>query len=80
MKENRNTIIRLGVFAIAGLALLITTLFLIGNNQQLFGSKFILKTHFKNVGGLKKATMSGMQVSLSALLTMCSSLMTVLLK
>ena len=53
MKEKRNTIIRLGVFVLAGLVVLITALFLIGNNQHLFGSKFMLKTHFKNVGGLK---------------------------
>jgi phospholipid/cholesterol/gamma-HCH transport system substrate-binding protein len=53
VKEKRNTIIRLGIFALTGLVLMIITLFLIGNNQQLFSSKFILTTHFKNVGGLK---------------------------
>ena len=53
MKEQRKNIIRLGAFVIAGMVLLIIALFFIGKNQHFFGSNYILKTHFSNVGGLK---------------------------
>lgn len=44
--------IRLGVFVITGLVLLVITLYMIGQNQNFFGSNFTLKARFRNVNGL----------------------------
>jgi phospholipid/cholesterol/gamma-HCH transport system substrate-binding protein len=54
MKERNTSNIKLGVFVIAGIALLLFSLFMIGRNRHLMGSHFELKTHFTNVAGLKK--------------------------
>ena len=53
VNSQKNNVIKLGAFVLAGFALLIITLFLIGKNQYLFGSHFTLKAHFRNVSGLK---------------------------
>ena len=45
--------IRLGAFVLAGLVFLVVLLYLIGKNQNMFGSNFILKARFGNVQGLK---------------------------
>jgi phospholipid/cholesterol/gamma-HCH transport system substrate-binding protein len=45
--------IRLGIFVLAGIFLLILTLFILGKNRNLFGSTYILKAHFENVYGLR---------------------------
>lgn len=52
-KEGLNTI-RLGIFVIAGLALLVVALFFIGNNGSLFGSSGELRVRFDNTYGLQK--------------------------
>lgn len=44
--------IRLGMFVIAGTILLIASLYLIGNKQNLFGSTFRISAKFYNVSGL----------------------------
>jgi phospholipid/cholesterol/gamma-HCH transport system substrate-binding protein len=44
--------LRLGVFVIAGLFFLVLLLYMIGKNQNLFGSTFILKARFENASGL----------------------------
>lgn len=44
--------IKLGIFATAGLVLLILGLYIIGKNSNLFGHNFHLKAHFENVQGL----------------------------
>ncbi|MCC6411675.1 MAG: MCE family protein [Saprospiraceae bacterium] len=44
--------VKLGIFVMAGLALLIFALFKLGQNRSLFSSTIELKTHFHNVGGL----------------------------
>jgi phospholipid/cholesterol/gamma-HCH transport system substrate-binding protein len=44
--------IKLGVFVLAGLLFLIIVLYMIGKDQNLFGSTFVLKTRFENVQGL----------------------------
>lgn len=44
--------IRLGAFVVAGTVLLIAALYLIGNNQNLFGSVFRISAKFYNVNGL----------------------------
>ena len=41
------------MFVILGLLLLVITIYYVGQNQNLFGSTFHLKSNFKNVGGLK---------------------------
>ena len=44
--------VKLGVFVLAGLLFLIIVLYMIGKDQNLFGSTFVLKTRFENVQGL----------------------------
>ncbi|WP_395050230.1 MlaD family protein [Flavobacterium sp.] len=43
---------KLGMFVIIGLILLVLTIYLIGKQQNLFGSTFYLKSKFKTVSGL----------------------------
>lgn len=45
--------IKLGVFTLAGLFFLILLLYMIGKNQNMFGSNFTLAARFENVQGLK---------------------------
>ncbi len=53
MEQNfRN--IRLGLFVIIGTVFLVVALYFIGNNQNMFGSKFSIHAVFKNVSGLQK--------------------------
>ncbi|HTI10538.1 MAG TPA: MlaD family protein [Puia sp.] len=57
--------VKLGLFVLAGLFLLILTLYLIGKNQHLFGSNFEVKARFRNVSGLTSGNnvrFSGIQV------------------
>jgi len=44
--------IKLGLFVLAGILFLIIMLYLIGKNQDLFSSTFVLKTRYENVQGL----------------------------
>jgi phospholipid/cholesterol/gamma-HCH transport system substrate-binding protein len=44
--------IKLGIFVSLGLLILFIIIFLIGNNQNLFSSKFNIYTNFRNVSGL----------------------------
>jgi phospholipid/cholesterol/gamma-HCH transport system substrate-binding protein len=46
--------IKLGIFVLAGLLILIVTLYLIGRNQSLFGDDIRIRARFRNVGGLTK--------------------------
>ncbi len=52
MSERVNSNIRLGLFVLAGMFLLILTLYFIGKNQNLFGSNFAVRARFRNVNGL----------------------------
>ncbi|MGE5106401.1 MAG: MlaD family protein [Sphingobacteriales bacterium] len=57
--------VKLGIFVIAGLLLLIFSLYMIGRTESLFGSHFELKARFKNASGLTKGNnvrYSGIQV------------------
>jgi phospholipid/cholesterol/gamma-HCH transport system substrate-binding protein len=57
--------IKLGIFVLAGLLLIIFTLYMIGRTENLFGSNFELKARFKNASGLTKGNnirYSGIQV------------------
>ena len=44
--------VKLGVFVLAGLAFLVILLYMIGKNQNLFGSTYELRVRFQNVQGL----------------------------
>lgn len=44
--------VKLGLFVMAGLFLLILTLYVLGKNRDLFGARFDLKTRFVDVNGL----------------------------
>lgn len=65
MEEQTKNNIRLGLLVLAGLFLLILTLYGVGKNQNLFGSNFQLKARFSNISGLMKGNnirFSGIQV------------------
>jgi phospholipid/cholesterol/gamma-HCH transport system substrate-binding protein len=64
-EEGIGTSVKLGLFVLAGLFVLILTLYLIGKSQNLFGSNVELKTRFRNVNGLisgSNVLFSGIQV------------------
>jgi phospholipid/cholesterol/gamma-HCH transport system substrate-binding protein len=54
MTQNSNYIWKLGMFTILGVVLFMVAIYFIGNNKNLFTSTFQLKSHFKNVSGLKE--------------------------
>lgn len=53
MKTTSGQKIKIGVFALAGLAVLIFAIFLIGNKKGMFSSTFHVHGMFKNVNGLQ---------------------------
>jgi phospholipid/cholesterol/gamma-HCH transport system substrate-binding protein len=53
MPRQQQHLARLGFFILAAGSVLILVLFLIGKNQHLIGSHFMLRAHFKNVAGLR---------------------------
>lgn len=53
-KATSNT--RLGIFVLSGLLFLVLLLYMIGKNENLFGSSFRLKAQFSNVQGLSKGS------------------------
>lgn len=52
MSDSPGRNIRLGTMVLAGIALLITTLYIIGKNEDMFGSHFSLRARFRNINGL----------------------------
>lgn len=54
MTQNSNYTWKLGMFIIIGVILFMVSIYFIGNNKNLFSSTFQLKSHFKNVNGLKE--------------------------
>jgi len=65
MEAQTKNNIKLGLLVLAGLLLVILTLYLVGKNQHLFGSNFQLKARFSNISGLMKGNnirFSGIQV------------------
>jgi len=52
MKKQRVESLKLGVFVLAGLLVLIATLYYIGKNKGLFSNNYELRVHFKSVNGL----------------------------
>ncbi len=53
MKATSGQKIKTGVFALAGLTLLVAAIFQIGKTKNLFGDTFHVYSTFKNVGGLQ---------------------------
>ena len=54
MKTTNNAYkIKLGIFVTLGILILFVIIFFIGNNQNLFSSKFRVNTNFRNVSGLQ---------------------------
>src|ERR1700743_3637149 len=53
MKTTSGQKIKIGVFAMAGLVVLVLAIFLIGNKKSLFSSTFNVHGMFKNVNGLQ---------------------------
>lgn len=52
MRNQKTENAKVGLIVLAGLLFLVLTLYMIGRNQNLLGSTFILKTVVKNVNGL----------------------------
>ena len=53
MKNNKNYIIKLGMFVSIGVLILVFAVYIIGAQKNLFSSTYRVKTMFKNVSGLK---------------------------
>jgi phospholipid/cholesterol/gamma-HCH transport system substrate-binding protein len=53
MKRKYDYMWKLGMFVVIGVLLFMITIYFIGKNRNLFVSTFQLKSHFKNVSGLK---------------------------
>jgi phospholipid/cholesterol/gamma-HCH transport system substrate-binding protein len=53
MAKQPKDLVKLGIFILSGIVILLLALFLIGRNQHLIGSHFSLRTHFRNVAGLR---------------------------
>ena len=63
-KQTINTV-KLGAFVLAGLFLVILTLYILAKNKSVFGADFEIKAHFKSVNGLvygNNVRYSGIQV------------------
>lgn len=54
MEKTTSEKIRLGIFVILGTILLVVAVYLIGNQQNLFGNTYTINAVFKNVNGLQK--------------------------
>lgn len=52
MRNEKNKRVKVGIFVSIGTALLIVTMYLIGDKQNLFGSTFSVSANFHNVNGL----------------------------
>jgi phospholipid/cholesterol/gamma-HCH transport system substrate-binding protein len=53
MAKQSKDLVKLGIFILSGILLIVITLFLIGKNQHLIGSHYTLRTHLRNVAGLR---------------------------
>ena len=56
MKSTSSTKIKTGIFVIAGFAVLLLMIFIIGNQQNLFRSTFKLHVLYKSVAGLQEGS------------------------
>lgn len=65
MAESRINNLKLGIFTIAGILFLVISLYMIGKDQNLFGSNITISTRMRNAGGLvsgNNVRYSGIQV------------------
>ena len=53
MKTTSSQKIKIGIFTVAGIAVLVVGIFIIGNKKNMFGDTFTIYAMFKNVGGLQ---------------------------
>ena len=53
MAKKTINLVKLGVFVLGGLLFLIILLFMIGQNENMFGSNYVLKTQVDNAAGLR---------------------------
>jgi len=53
MKPEVSQKVKLGIFVTAGLVLLALALYLVGDQRNMFSSRFLLSTHFAEVSGLR---------------------------
>ena len=53
MKTTSSQKIKIGIFTLAGIAVLVVGIFIIGNKKNMFGDTFTIYGMFKNVGGLQ---------------------------
>lgn len=53
MKTNLSQKVKTGIFVALGIVILFATVFIIGNQKNLFDSTFTIKANFKNVSGLQ---------------------------
>jgi len=51
-QETKVNNVKLGLFVLAGVAFLVFSLYMIGQNRNLFGATFSLSAHFRNINGL----------------------------
>ncbi len=49
----KKSALQLGVFIFIGIAILVLTIFLIGDKKSLFSSTFEVKAYFKDIQGLR---------------------------
>ena len=53
MKTNLSQKVKTGIFVTIGIGILLATVFIIGNQKNLFDNTFTVKANFKNVSGLQ---------------------------
>ncbi|MES2328891.1 MAG: MlaD family protein [Bacteroidota bacterium] len=57
MKTNLSQKVKTGIFVTIGIGILLATVFIIGNQKNLFDSRFTIKANFKNVSGLQSGNL-----------------------
>lgn len=65
MADKRINNLKLGIFTLAGILFLVITLYMIGRDQNLFGSNIIIKAQFRNAQGVvpgNNVRYSGIQI------------------
>ena len=65
MKKQAVNTVKLGIFVLAGIFLLIFSLYVLGKNRSMFGAGFEIKAHFQSVNGLvagNNVRYSGIQI------------------
>jgi phospholipid/cholesterol/gamma-HCH transport system substrate-binding protein len=53
MKPNLSQKVKTGLFIVIGIGILLATVFIIGNQKNMFSSNFVIHANFKNISGLQ---------------------------